>query len=622
MNVPSNDKDAIESLEHELYDPKAKIHESDIHRNKARRTLDLPTSWGDDSPIIVKGTEDKKFSFGTKLFLISTILLLVALSFTAWRVFSLRNVVSATNIDMTVDITPYVEGGEATPLVVTLRNRNTSALESASVTLLYKQGNGSQDEQEKIQEKRDIGVIKNEEYKKQDFSVALYGAESETRDLVVRLEYKVAGSNAVFSKLVTASVVLRTPPISVVIEGPETLSSGQSGTFSFVVKNNSSTSSMPSVLQLTLPNSFTIESQNPKPFSRISAWGIAPLLPGESTTVSITGVFEGKQGESGTVQAKIGSQGESQGAIGIVYASQTTDVIIRSSPLTLNVSLTSELSGGETLRYGDRATLTLNYTNASTQALENVSLKLALSGEAALYTLINPTSGYYDSAQKTITWDKATFPDLAVLPPNSQGTLQVIIPIAARGANSPVLKAVFTGSGSTKSSDDIVATLSKTWGVAGSASLVAKTQYSTSPFPNSGPIPPQPNQETTYTANLSVTAENTITATRVSFVLPAYVTWRGVTSDSLLITYDSRTRTVSWNIGRLESGKSALANIGLSVKPSQSHVGQSPPITSGIILDADEEVSRVHLKTKLSPLTTAVRNETWPQNPSIVVQKP
>ena len=341
---------------------------------------------------------------------------------------------------------------------------------------------------------------------------------------------------------------------------------------------------------------------------------------GEEEKVIVTGSFAGKQGELGTIQAKIGSRGDNPSAIGIVYASQTTDVTFRSSPLTISATLNSEATGGETLRYGDRGTITITYSNTSAQVLEDVVIKLAVSGDAAVYNQINPTSGYYDSIQKTITWDKATLPDLAVLAPNSQATLIVVIPIVDKGNNSPTLKTVLTGSASTKATDDVVATFTKTWAVQGSASIVAKTQYKTSPFPNTGPIPPRPNQDTTYTVNLVVGAQNALTATRVSFVLPTYVTWRGVSSDTTAITYDSRTRTVSWNIGKLDAGKTVTADVGISVKPSQSHVNQTPAITSGIILDADEEVSRAHIRTTLSPLNTTIKNEMWTENPSLVVE--
>lgn len=619
--IRNNEESALDSIEHELYDPKAKARAVEMHRTKAHKTVDLPSSWGDDTPILTKGEADTRFSFGTKLLLVSTLILLFALLFSFWRVTSLRNVVSATNIDMNADITPYLEGGEAAPLIFTLRNRNTASLESANITLLYKQGTGSQDEQEKIQEKRELGIIKSNEYKKQDFSVVLYGAEGETRDLVVKLEYKVAGSSATFSKVVNTQVVLRTPPISVTIGGPDKISVGQSGTYTFIVKNNSATTSLPSVLQLTLPNSFSVENQSPKSIPRSNSWTVKPLLSGESQTISVTGSFSGKQGEIATMQAKIGSQGDSQSEIGIVYASQSTDVTLRASPLTLGMTLLADNGGSENIRYADSATLTITYNNTSLQALNDVSIKVTVSGDAAVYNSVDPTSGYYDSVQKTITWNKASIPDLAVLPPNAKGTLQIIIPIVGRGINSPSLKVTIVGEARVSTSEDIVTTISKSWGVQGSATLQASTQYKNSPFQNEGPIPPEPNQMTSYTAHLSISAQNTLSGAKASFTLPAYVTWRGVTSAPNAVTYDSKTRTVTWDAGRLEQGNVVSVDIGLGVKPSQSHVNQSPSITSGIILDADEEVSKVRLRTTLSPLTTSLNNESWPTNPSVVVDK-
>lgn len=624
MNVLRDRRDpnesALDSIEHELYDPRAKMKNAKIHEVRSHRDIVLPSSWGGDDPVIKKGKEDKGVSFGAKLLLLSVIFLFGALGFSAWRVMSLRNVVSATNIDMTADITPYIEGGEATPLILTLRNRNISQLENAHVTLLYKQGNGSQDEQEKIQEKRDLGIIKQNEYKKQDFSLVLYGSESETRDIVLKLEYQVPGSNAIFTKIVNAQVVLRTPPISVGIEGPDKLSVGQSGTYTVTVKNNSATTSLGSVLQLTLPNSFTIENTTPKPLPRSNSWTVGKLASGDTALITFTGSFDGKQGEMGTLQAKIGSQGDDPSVIGIVYAAQTIDVTLRSSPLTVTMDLSSQNGGMNSIRYNDRATLTFTYNNGSSQALEDVSIKVALDGDAAAYSSVSPLNGgYYDSETKTITWDKASLPDLAVLPPNSHGTVQVLFPTVERGTNSSSLHVTVTGNATTKTSSDVVTTLSKSWGVEGSVSLAAFTQYKNSPFPNSGPIPPQANKETTYTANLKVTAQNALSSAKVSFTLPAYVSWKKITSNDATISYEPKTRTVYWAVGPLGQGGGAEVNIMLGVKPSQSHVGGSPSITSGIILNAVEEVSKARIQTTLSPLTTSVHREEWPTNPSLVV---
>lgn len=620
MNPSKREESSIDAIENQLYDTKIRGGDSEIHQTRPHREMNLPSSWGEDAPIITKGQSEKGLSFGVKLLLIATILLFISLAFSAWRVLSLRNVVSSSNIDMTADITPFIEGGETTKLILTLRNRNASPLESSSVTLLYKQGNGSQDEQEKIQEKKDLGSIKTGEYKKQDFAVTLYGAEGEARDLTVKLEYKVSGSNAIFSKIVAAHVVLQAPPVSVHVDGPDKLSIGQSGDYVVTIKNNSATTSIPGLVTLTLPNSFSVTDSSPQPISRSTSWVIDPLLPGATKVITITGSFDGKQDEVATIQAKIGSRGDNQTSIGIVYASDSKDVTLHDSPLTLTTNLFSDHGGDDTIRYDDKATLTITYNNASNQALEDVSIKVAISGDAAIYSGISPTKGYYDSVAKTITWDKASVPDLAVLAPNSQGSLRVVVPIVSKGSNSPTLKVSITGSAGVKESD-IVTTLNKTWGVQGSATLGASTHYTASPFPNSGPIPPKPNQETTYTAHLTVSAQNALSSARVAFTLPAYVSWRGVTSDPKVVSYDSRTRTVTWDTGPLAQGVVAALDIGLSVRPSQSHVGQAPVITSGIILDADEEVSRSHLRTVLSALTTSISNESWPSNPSLVVDK-
>ena len=621
MEIPRNEESALDSIEHELYDPKKKLDDVTLHRVGGMRELNLPTSWGEDAPIIKKGEAEKGFSFGAKLLLVASVLLLAAVSFTAWRVLSSRNVVSSANIDMTADISPSIGGGEVTPLVVTLRNQNSAALQEASLTLMYKQGTGAQDEQEKIHEKRDIGLINANDYKRQDFKVTLYGSEAESRDLILKLEYKVAGSNALFSKTLITPVVLKSSPLSVTIDGPTTVSIGQSGTYSFTVKNNTATTSLPSVLQLTLPNTFTLDSSDPKPSTRGTVWALPAIDSGESKVVTLVGSLSGTQGEVATIRAIIGSQGASSNVLGVVYTSQTSDIHLQSSPLTLGVDLDSDRGVAETLRYGDKVTLMITYMNTSEVPLQNVSINLALKGDAALFKSIDPDRGYYDSIKQTIFWDKGILTDLGTLAPHAQGVVRVVIPIVLKGTNSPTLKIAVTGSGTASETNDIVATVSKTWAVQGSASVSAKTTYKNSPFQNTGPIPPQANVDTTYTMHLVVSAQNALSDTKVSFTLPVYVTWTNVVSNTAKISYDSKTRVVTWLIGALEAGKTITSDVGISVRPSQSHVGQSPALTSGIVLDADEQVSRAHIKTTISALTTFLSGENWSVDPSRVVEK-
>jgi hypothetical protein len=619
MDIHERDESALESLEEKLYDPKGKIENLAFHHVRDRKEKELPTSWGEDTPIIREGEEDGGLSFGTKFLIGALILLLSVLAFTAWRVISSRNIVSEKNIDMSLDVTPYVDGGEPTPLIVSIQNKNQVALEEASLTLMYKQGSGAQDEEEKVQEKKDLGTIGVGEFKKQDFSIQLYGGEAEARDLTVKLEYKVKGLNQSFPKVVVTQVVLKTPPLSVHLDGPTLLSAGQSGTYTFTVTNTTGTTSQPSLLMATLPTNFQIEESTPRPTSRGAVWQLAALPPGGTSTVTIAGSLSGNQGETSTVKAVVGSLGQSLSQVGVVYSSQTLDIHLRSSPLVVSYSMDTERGPSESLIYGDKAMLTVHYKNVSSAPLHSVELAMQMTGDAVITKNVVPEKGYYDSVSGTIIWNKANVPELDLLQPEAEGAFVVVIPIVTKGTNSPKLNISISGTATLNEQGDVVVNVAKTYPVQGSASVAASTHYKNSPFQNTGPIPPQPNVDTTYTAHLAVSAQNALQNAKVSIRLPAYVTWKNNSTDPTHIAYDASTRTVIWSIGALDAGKTVTADLGLSVRPSQSHVGTSPAITSGIILDADEVVSKAHLKITISPLTTYIAGESWPVNPSLVV---
>jgi hypothetical protein len=624
MDMNKEDKkdlSALDSLEQKLYDPKEKGGEIVPHHVRDRREKELPTSWSEDTPIIRALEDNGGLSFGAKFLIGAMVLLILVLSFTAWRVLSSRNVVSEKNIDMELTITPYIEGGEATPLTVSLNNRNEVSLEEATLTLMYKQGTGAQDEQEKVQVKKNVGTVSSGDFKREDFEVSVYGSESEARDITVKLEYKVEGSNAIFSKVVVTQVVLKSPPISVHIIGPDTLSSGQVGTFDVAVKNNTATTTTPSLLMLTLPSNFTLEESVPKQSARGTVWQVKPLEAGETFTVKLTGSVSGAQGEVATMKAVIGSVGGSLTEVGVVYSSETVDIKLRSSPLVTTLTLDSGRGPESGLRYGDQANLSITYKNTSSEPLQDVSLLLTIGGNAALMKDVKPQNGYYDSAASTILWNRASLPTLATLAPGAEGVVTVLIPVVTKGSNSPKLTLSLIGKATAKETNDVVTNAVKSYVVQGSASLSAKTQYKNSPFQNTGPIPPEANVDTTYTLHLTVSAQNALQNAKVSFVLPAYVTWRNVASDTSLMSYDAKTRTVTWNVGRIDAGKIVSNDIGVAVRPSQVHVNTSPFITGGIVLEADEVESRSHIRTAISGLTTYIGGESWTVNPSVVVDK-
>lgn len=618
MDIPGFRKSKLDRVEESLYDPKKQISDTvPIHDAQTRRVGAIPTTWGEDTPMLTKETAnvtDTGLSFGAKMLILSLVVLLGVLGYSAWRILSSKNVVSSESIKITSDVKASVEGGEQVPVTVTVLNENAVPLQNAQLTLLYERGVGSSDEQQKVTEKRELGTIEPKQMQKQDFSLVFYGEEGSARDVVVKLEYKVAGSNAVFSKTDTKTTILKTPPIGIYIDGPELLSRGQIGTYTITARNNTSTSSIPFRLSFSAPANFTKDTTNPPVSGRDISWNVEPLAPGEEKTFMVKGSFSGEAGEENTLRIIAGNADTS-----VIYSSDQRNVALRTSPLTVTFNTQTPRGFGDSLRFGDTVFLDIVYENKSGNTLRNVDLTLSFQGEPVNYAGVVPENGYYNSENKTITWNKITLPDLASVSSGAQGTLRVQIPIASSGKGSPTFSISLQGTADNRESSDVTIDTSKTYTIQGSASLSGWAAYRDSPFENIGPIPPEPNQSTTYTLHLVASAQNTLSGAKISFILPIFVSWLNVFTQGQNVSYDQSTRTVTWDIGNMQSGGTVTSDIQVSVKPSQSHIGTSPEITSGIVFEGQEVDTRSKIRVRASPINTSLFRENWGGNPSVVI---
>ncbi|MDQ5962507.1 MAG: hypothetical protein QG653_314 [Patescibacteria group bacterium] len=622
MNIPGFKKSKLDKLEETLYDSKASVSDTiAVHDSRSRRIGQLPTAWGDNSPMLSKETvkeADHSMSFGVKLLIFSIIFLLGVTAYSGWRILSSKNVVSSSNIKITSDIKPYVEGGEQVPVVVTVVNENAVPLENTQLILMYEKGVGSSDEQQKVTEKRELGTLEPNQMQKQTFSAVFYGEEGSARDVVVRFEYKVSGSNAVFNKTETKTAILKTPPIGVYIDGPELLSRGQIGTYTITARNNSSTSSIPFRLAFIVPDGFTKESTNPNVAGRDISWNIDFLEPGETRTFIVKGSFGGTAGEENTIRVLAGNA-KNDSDISTIYSSDSKVVAIRTSPLFVSFNTQTMRGVGDSLRFGDRALVDIVYENKSQSTLRNIDLRLHIEGDTVEYEGIIPENGYYDSENKTIVWNKITNANLGTLSSGLSGTLRLQIPIVTSGRGAPTFTIRLEGTADSQETGDVNVDVSKTYTIQGSASLSGWSLYRDSPFLGTGPVPPVPNQSTTYTLHLVASTQNKVSGAKVSFILPVFVSWTNVFTANQNVSYDASSRTVTWNIGDIEAGGTMTNDIQVSVKPSQSHVGTSPEITSGVVFEAQEIDTRSRIRVNIPAFTTSLSRESWGGNPSVVV---
>jgi len=602
------DDSALSKREKELF---SNQYQEDVISRKIKlssRTAEIPHSWGSDTPIHTP-TPSKGRSLGMLFFLASILVFLVAAVFTGWKFLNHGNVVSSANITIDITMKDSVEGGEAVPLAYSIQNKNALPLLSSTLFISYEKGTGAQDEQNKIREKIDLGDIASQVVRKGEVTIQLYGPENTTRTIEARLEYKVEGSNAVFNKIVTVNSILKTPPVSVHVDAPARVISEQQFPITVTVKNNVATTSESLVAQVVLPpNYFVINSDPVSSKQKGTVWQFTNLIAGEEKKIVLNGYFKALPGEMVSVKAVVGSQGMQAYDIGNVYSFETKGVTIANPGLSVKLSTNHPETGNGVVTFlpGERVSGYVTYVNAADQAITNVNIVFNFNGSKIDPTTVTVDNGYFDSANGTIAWNGGTTDTLKSLAPGAKGTLMFTF-MVPQGipSSAPLQVAVHADADTGDGGEHFSSKDEKNWYIEGGATLLASLKYKDATFSNTGPLPPIANQTTTYTLSLSAASEHGFKNGKVSFSLPLYVTWKNVISGGA-VSYDSRNRVVTWSIGDVQINQTAKVSMQLGVKPSITHVGTMPSVTSGITFEGTDASTMTSLKRVMGMLTTHV----------------
>src|SRR5690606_36507934 len=93
------------------------------------------------------------------------------------------------------------------------------------------------------------------------------------------------------------------------------------------------------------------------------------------------------------------------------------------------------------------------------------------------------------------------------------------------------------------------------------AQFVTEVLHYSSPITNTGPMPPQVGQETTYTIRWNISnSTNVLNNATVRTVLPTGIVWKDVVvpqSERSLMQYNTVTREIVWNAGTIPVGQNA-----------------------------------------------------------------
>ncbi|HEY9584355.1 MAG TPA: hypothetical protein VJI33_02140 [Candidatus Paceibacterota bacterium] len=576
----------------------------------SRNTIPLRREWDEESlpkehrpePVSTRNT----FAFLKQILIGSIILFIVSVGIAAYVFLGGKNVVSTKNVIININTSTTVSGGENLPIEIGINNQNNVPLISADLLLEYSNGGRNPENltEELKRYREDLGSIDVGEAINKKYNVVFFGEEGESKDIKVSIEYRVQGSNAIFSKSETRTVKLSSAPVSVSVLSPSEVSAGEEINFAVTVGANSSEVVGSLALLADYPFGFQATESDPRPTYSNNFWNLGDLKPGSTRTIKIKGQLAGEQGEERVVRFSIGTaDSKDQRKMGVVFLSKTQTIAISKPPIELNLALGGSNDPEYITDAGASIRSDVILRNNLDSKITDVTVEVKLNGQILDRNSVNANLGFYRSIDNTIVWNQSAYKDLAVMEPGDEVDLSFSFNTlkSASTLKSPsmTVQAIITGNRLNADSgvEKISLLSTKTIKIASQLGISARILYSDGPFLNSGPVPPKVEQETTYTVALSVTnSSNDLSDVTVNTSLPIYTKWLGKTSpEGENIQYNPVGGGIIWNVGEIKAGTPREAYFQISFVPSLAQLKQYPVLLNNVSATGYDRFSALNL---------------------------
>lgn len=605
-----DDTGSLERARKRLYEPEAVIHTR--MPLAASEKGALPHAWEDHTLERVSHKGERHVRLAGVFFVVAFIFFIVSLGIAGYILFMGGNSVSVDKITVDIQGPTTIAGGDTVPLSLTITNKNSVAINNATIEIDFPNGTRNADNVLAAYPRytENLGLLAPGASVTRSVKAVVFGGAGQTLMLPVSLSYGAAGSNAIFVKKSSYTLTVSTTPLSVSVDALTETVSGQPFTFTLTVRSNATIPLGNVVLAGAFPFGFTVISSS-LPITN-SSFLLGTLAPGKSSTVTLTGILTGQDSEQRVFHFTVGTAKTAHDqTLAVTYMAQDVPVTIMAPFISTTLALNGDTSPNVIMAPGSEQSVTLSYANTLSTSVTNAAVAIAISGTAVDYNNIRTTNGFYRSADHTIVFNRDTDPALAQLAPGASGIGTFTFSTLPMNALASTPTVTFTISvsgtrvGQSNVPEQISASATKTAKVATTIALSVSSLHTSGLMSSSGPIPPRAGQATTYTIvwnarnQGSAVAGGTVTAT-----LPSYVSYTNQSNGMGSFSYDDTSRTVTWNTGDLAQGANVRGAFQVSLTPSTSQKGSVPQLTSTASFSGYDRFAGVQVKASADPVTT------------------
>lgn len=624
------DSSRIERLKRGLYDPTAEGLGSVREEKLTPSDIDVAQNWT-DAAVVQKQNESRPLPprvGALKILVIAAaIFALFSVGYLLFEYFDPFANPSEKNIDIAFDIPVGATPGIPADIVLHITNKNRVALDYANLQISYPSGTRSGDSpgEDVHDEKKTFGTIAAGEAVLYHTKAIFLGEENAGKEIRATLEYRFSGINSIFTKNETRSIMMLAAPINLSVDMLKEINAGQPLLFSVSAVSNTTIELRDVFIKIAYPLGFTYVDADPKPDFGTNIWRVGPLLPSQTFGLKVHGVLSGEDTQEKVFHTEVGVGSDKTARdIDTIYGRTLSSLSVMRPFIGIGLALNGKPAGDVSVPFGQIVEGAVNWRNNLDAKIEQAQIEVRLRGVALNRSSVRARSGgFYRSSDDTIIWDERGEPSLAILESGASGgvgfSFQPLPPISSTQLLlNPTITVEVTVRGKRISEsgvpEEIKSVMVEQVRVSSDAQFASRAVYYVGPFVNSGPIPPQVEQETTYTVIWSiVNTSSNISNTRVHAVLPVYMKWYGTVSpkeENLVYNHD--TNEIVWLPGDIPAGTGVgkpprEVAFQIVLTPSLSQVKTSPDLLTGTTMTGQDaftgapvRVEKANIDTNLS----------------------
>lgn len=532
------------------------------------------------------------------------------------------NIFSQDNITLEFTGPADVAGAELSTFDLEYANTNWMGIENATLVFEYPETFRPEPalglDIKKSRAELAVGDVASNARVKTKLSGKFYGAKGDEVKIAVTLRYSPNNISSSYEKKAERSVRIVSSPIFFEIDAPFELTSDQEIQYDIRYGNPGDIPFSGLKIKLEYPAGFIFTGATPRSTDQKNVWDIGALPPGAEGTIAVRGRLTGSRDEQKLIEGGIGIiQGD---GTFVAYGENQRKTKMVASPFSIRQSVNGATEGdanpGEPLRYD------IEYRNDGNVGIRDAIVTVELDSPfldlGTLQFENDNVKGAYSQSRKSIIWKASDVPSLARVDPGQTGRLAFSVKTypnpeqGVAGARNPVVRSI-----AKIDSPDIPAIVGVTKVVASNTLIVKlntmlssdlRGYYQDALIPNTGPIPPLVDQETTYTLHLVLAnSSNEIKDSRMSVLLPSGIRYTGQTNaPGEKLSFNERTNELVWDMGTFAPGITRQIVFQVGATPDASLVNKEVTLVSKMVFTGKDVFTERDLRLEKAGKTSSI----------------